>query len=93
VDWLCLSQGLTTLYWGIGSPLSDHESMLILPLSLHVSPPNPLISLGYHAIALAVAKRGLSTAPALVRPQQVKSHRLMPLGWDQHTGPIIHSLC
>jgi hypothetical protein len=33
---LCLSQGLTTLYWGIGSPLSDHESMLSKPLDMIV---------------------------------------------------------
>jgi hypothetical protein len=52
------------LYWGIGSPLSDHESMLTLPLSLHVMPTNPLILLAYHAITLAMAKHGLSTASA-----------------------------
>jgi hypothetical protein len=44
-----LSQGLTTLYWGTGSPLSDHESMLNLPDSLYVSIPNLLISFDYHA--------------------------------------------
>jgi hypothetical protein len=82
VDWLSLSQGLTTLYWGIGSPLSDHESMLNLPASLHVSIPNLLISFDYHANDLLWAKPRLSTVRLCLACRRGDPSRLMPLRWD-----------
>src|SRR4051812_6818232 len=79
VDWFGLSQGLTTLYWGIGSPLSDLESMLNLPASLHVSIANPLITYDYRATDQLWAKPRLSTIRLCPACRRGDLGRLMPL--------------